>query len=179
MVGGQAPIVPDGETPEWGARFEAAARWHKNALVYLGGGRANNDVRITVAGGAYSMVDRHGHAIAAGARCARFGAPAVACGPTRVDTVVAWGYDGDDRVAALVGVAATLKGGAGHDTLLGGSGADRIAGGRGRDVLAGNAGNDVLDSRDRSADRVSCGPGRDTAFVDARDVVRGCERVVR
>jgi hypothetical protein len=182
MAGGHAPIVPDGETPEWGARFDAAARRsiERNTLTYLAGAGVDNNVHIAPNGGAYAMFDRNGHAIAPGERCSRFSAAVVACGPRGAGEVIAWGYDGDDRLsAAAVGVATTLKGGSGNDTLLGGSRGDRISGGRGRDVLAGNAGDDVIDARDGAADRVNCGAGRDTVFADRGDIVRRCERVHR
>jgi Tol biopolymer transport system component len=58
-------------------------------------------------------------------------------------------------------------------------GADDVDGRGGRDVLQGGAGNDVLRARDGQRDIVECGPGRDVAIVDRRDVVRACERVLR
>ena len=48
----------------------------------------------------------------------------------------------------------------------------------GADRLTGGAGNDVIRSRDKRADRVICGAGRDLARVDRRDVVSGCELVL-
>ena len=91
-----------------------------------------------------------------------------------------------------------LGGGAGHDRLTGGSGNDVLSGGSGRDNLdggAGNdrlsggslvnryrggAGNDVLNARNGRVETVDCGSGRgDTATVDRRDKVRGCEKVKR
>lgn len=79
------------------------------------------------------------------------------------------GGRGDDR----------LRGGAGNDTLDAGAGDDLLVGGRGRDVLFGGAGDDRLDARDGVRDVVDCGPGDDIARVEGRDVVRGCERVLR
>ena len=49
----------------------------------------------------------------------------------------------------------------------------------GRDRLRGDAGNDELVSYDKFADRVDCGAGRDVAYVDRRDTVTGCEKVIR
>ena len=45
------------------------------------------------------------------------------------------------------------------------------------DVLDGGDGNDYLDAENRPAARdiVSCGAGRDFAFVDRKDIVSGCE----
>jgi Ca2+-binding RTX toxin-like protein len=70
-----------------------------------------------------------------------------------------------------------MAGGPGNDQLLGGAGSDRLSGGGGNDVLAGGVGNDSINSRDGQADRVSCGPGRDTVTRDRFDSVAGdCER---
>jgi hypothetical protein len=182
MVGGHAPIVPDGETPEWGPRFVAAARRStaRNTLTYLAGSGANNNVKFTPNGGGYAVFDRNGHAIAPGEHCSRFATAVLACGPRGAGEVVAWGYDGNDRLsAAAIGVASTLKGGSGNDTLLGSSRGDRISGGNGRDVMSAYRGNDVIEARDGSSDRVNCGAGHDTVFADPDDVVRGCERVHR
>ena len=77
--------------------------------------------------------------------------------------------------------------------LDGGSGADIISGGPGRDdlydgpwpgdsavdILKGGAGNDYLDAENRPAARdiVSCGAGRDGAWVDRKDIVSAdCEK---
>jgi dienelactone hydrolase len=70
-----------------------------------------------------------------------------------------------------------LRGRGGRDCLSGGKGADRLNGGDDGDDLKGGPGGDRLDARDGDADSVRCGPGRDRAKVDARDRVRGCERV--
>ena len=67
----------------------------------------------------------------------------------------------DDR---LIGSAApnAIDGGAGADTIDGGEGADRLAGG---------GGIDAIESRDTSADSVSCGEGPDNLAVDSLDTV--------
>lgn len=67
----------------------------------------------------------------------------------------------------------------GADTIVGLRGDDRLDGGPGRDRLLGGPGSDVLLARDGVRDLVDCGRGRDTAVVDRRDVVHGCERVRR
>ena len=56
-----------------------------------------------------------------------------------------------------------------------------LVGGPGLDRLHGGAGNDVLRADDGvPGEVVNCGGGRrDVAHVDAGDVVRNCERVVR
>lgn len=87
-----------------------------------------------------------------------------------------FGNRGNDRLEGGAG-RNRLSGGDGHDRIAGGPERDRIAGGRGRDrVLAGDGG-DYVDVRDGARDLVRCGRGRDTAVVDRRDRVRGCERV--
>lgn len=80
-----------------------------------------------------------------------------------------FGSDGRDK---LVGSAA-------ENTLDGNAGDDTINGGPGSDGLFGGDGDDRITSRDGSVDRVDCGPGTDSALVDARDSVRDCEEVGR
>ena len=76
-------------------------------------------------------------------------------------------------------IAAGQAGAAGR-VLDGGFGVDRIGGTNAADDrLDGGSGNDRITSVDTSRDTIDCGPGRDTAIVDRRDRVRGCERVLR
>lgn len=105
-----------------------------------------------------------------------------------------YGEAGNDRLRGGSG-ADRLFGGPGADRLEGESGSDRMSGAAGNDRLTdhsgrdsffGGSGNDTIDARDvslagrRIPDTVSCGPGRDRAFVDRRDrVLRDCERVSR
>jgi Ca2+-binding RTX toxin-like protein len=63
-----------------------------------------------------------------------------------------------------------MKGGRGNDALVGGPGKNRYAGGSGRDRI---------NARNRVAETVRCGAGRDRARVDAADHTIGCERVRR
>jgi hypothetical protein len=73
-----------------------------------------------------------------------------------------------------------LSGGRGNDLLDGGRGSDKLNGGPGTDVMKGGSGRDVIGARDGVRDRISCGPGRDVARVDALDkVARGCEVIRR
>ncbi|HEX8646155.1 MAG TPA: DPP IV N-terminal domain-containing protein [Thermoleophilaceae bacterium] len=97
------------------------------------------------------------------------------------------GLAGDDRLSGAGG-ADCLFGGAGDDLLSGGPGNDRLDGFRGDDVLKGGTGRDRfsagtgrdrVNARDGVRETVDCGPSRDTAVVDALDVVRRCERVLR
>jgi RTX calcium-binding nonapeptide repeat (4 copies) len=86
------------------------------------------------------------------------------------------GLGGADRIFGLGG-SDILDGGPGADRLYGGAGADRLRGGPGSDHLNGGAGDDVSHARDGQIDFVSCGAGRDRAYVDERDRVRGCESI--
>jgi hypothetical protein len=80
------------------------------------------------------------------------------------------GGAGDDRIV----------GSAVRNRLRGGSGGDQLEGAGARDALEGGAGADTLLARDGGPDRVLCGDGTDTAFVDSVDTVGSdCERVVR
>ena len=80
-----------------------------------------------------------------------------------------YGGDADDKLSGSR-AANTLDGGAGDDTLDGGAGGDRLYGGEGGDTIS---------ARDGGLDHVDCGPGVDTAIIDAVDVIVGCERPVR
>lgn len=72
----------------------------------------------------------------------------------------------------------TLVGNAGPNVLSTGDANDRLTGGNGSDVLFGRGGDDVLDARDGEVDRVECGTGADTAYVDQLDLVSDtCETV--
>jgi len=86
------------------------------------------------------------------------------------------GGRGNDKLDGLGGDDC-LRGNAGGDRLRGGAGADQLAGGPGADALSGGDGDDELKARAGGRDLVRCGPGKDTAVVDARDRVRGCEKV--
>jgi hypothetical protein len=91
-----------------------------------------------------------------------------------------YGDRGNDTLYGWIG-RDMLSGGVGNDRLLGGSGNDRLLGGAGTDSLGGVGGTDTIVARDLAGtiDVVDCGPGRDTALVNRRDRVRGCEVVKR
>jgi Ca2+-binding RTX toxin-like protein len=75
---------------------------------------------------------------------------------------------------------ATIVGNAGTNSLQGADGNDTIDGGAGNDFLYGHEGDDTINANDGFADRVSCGPGNDTANVDEFDTVSDdCEVVNR
>ena len=87
------------------------------------------------------------------------------------------GGDGKDRLKGKGGKD-KVKGGDGKDKVAGGAGKDRIKGGNAKDEIKGNGGKDKINSIDRTADKVNCGGGKDTAKVDSIDrVSRNCEVV--
>jgi len=99
------------------------------------------------------------------------------------------GLGGDDTLDAREGKD-VVRGGEGMDEVSGGEGADKAYGNAGddylidapdndRDVLYGGSDNDNVQVRDFPAvrDVVYCGSGRDTAYVDKKDIVHGCEIV--
>jgi hypothetical protein len=102
------------------------------------------------------------------------------------------GGDGDDKVYGNNGSDA-LDGGTGNNTLVGNNDDDTIVGGPGVDSFNGDGagggffvviGNDAINAADGNAEPVACGPGADTATVDASDQVasdemNACETVRR
>ncbi|MDX6510624.1 MAG: TolB protein [Gaiellaceae bacterium] len=84
------------------------------------------------------------------------------------------GAAGNDLLAGMGGND-VLLGRMGNDWLFGNAGNDVVLGGLGQDALFGGPGTDVLAAQDGASDLVDCGPGNDTAWVDASDTVTGCE----
>jgi metallophosphoesterase (TIGR03767 family) len=72
-----------------------------------------------------------------------------------------------------------LRGTPGSDLLLARGGADRIRPRAGDDCVFAGRGADRINARGGGRDLVRCGRGRDIAYVNRRDKVKGCERVVR
>jgi len=111
-----------------------------------------------------------------------------------------WGLGGRDSVYGN-GAGDTLFGGTGGDEVHGGSGKDYMKGGSGcdrlfgkigfdtlvdesggcngvkshNDELLGGNGNDTIRAQDGKKDIISGGPGRDTAYADPVDTVKGVE----
>jgi Ca2+-binding RTX toxin-like protein len=74
----------------------------------------------------------------------------------------------------------TLNGGLGNDTMDGGGGNDKLTDTKGVNKFKGAAGNDTLFAKNGQKETVDCGAGtKDKATVDKKDVVKGCETVVR
>lgn len=102
------------------------------------------------------------------------------------------GNGGNDKLTSF-DHADQVDGGAGDDQLAGGYGDDTVTGGPGRDQIHGDApssacnyiqcrlpfGNDTIYAQDGEVDSIDCGIGNDTAYVDANDVVSGCENVIK
>jgi metallophosphoesterase (TIGR03767 family) len=87
----------------------------------------------------------------------------------------------DDCLNRVVGTAKseTLRGTPAPDLLLARGGADRVRPRGGADCVLAGRGQDRVYARGGGSDSVRCGRGRrDVAYVDGRDSVKGCERVV-
>ncbi|HYU62103.1 MAG TPA: CocE/NonD family hydrolase [Solirubrobacterales bacterium] len=86
------------------------------------------------------------------------------------------GRRGDDRIRGNGGDDC-VKGNSGEDRVKGNDGEDKVSGGTGEDTLSGGDGEDTIKARGGGRDKVRCGKGEDTAVVDPRDKVHGCEHV--
>jgi Ca2+-binding RTX toxin-like protein len=60
--------------------------------------------------------------------------------------------------------------------VLGYAGPDKIRGGNDKDQQYGGLGKDIIYSEGGFRDLINCGGGIDTAYVDSKDRVVGCER---
>ncbi len=88
-----------------------------------------------------------------------------------------YGFGGPDYINGKA-AADQLYGGRGGDTVYGKDGRDYINGGRVSDKLFGGRGNDTISAQDGYKDYIDCGPGDDTANVDADlDTWVNCENV--
>jgi hypothetical protein len=88
------------------------------------------------------------------------------------------GFDGNDRISGGGGPD-SMYGGRGRDFLDGGPGRDLVDGEKGPDRVFAGPGRDRIFSIDHQRERIGCGAGRDRAWADRSDRVRGCERVRR
>jgi Ca2+-binding RTX toxin-like protein len=89
------------------------------------------------------------------------------------------GGDGNDTLFGGRGND-VLSGGKGNDALDGGKGNDKLTGGPGANKYSGGDGNDSINARNGKKETVNCGAGKkDSATVDKRDKVKGCEKVKR
>ncbi|HEX8743461.1 MAG TPA: MopE-related protein [Thermoleophilaceae bacterium] len=89
------------------------------------------------------------------------------------------GDDGNDRLFGGAG-SDRLSGGRGKDSLDGGAGNDKLSGGPDANSYRGGAGDDTVNARNGKVETIDCGAGRrDSAAVDRRDRVKGCEKVKR
>jgi RTX calcium-binding nonapeptide repeat (4 copies) len=88
------------------------------------------------------------------------------------------GTGDSDRIQGGAG-ADILDGREDRDCLQGGSGRDLLRGGSGGDLIRAGSGRDRIRTRDGRRDVVRCGPNRDRARIDFKDLVRHCEDVSR
>jgi fimbrial isopeptide formation D2 family protein/uncharacterized repeat protein (TIGR01451 family) len=143
----------------------------------IDGGDGNDLIAVLGAGnGGYTLCGGTGNDVIRGGS----GRDLIDGGP---GTDQVFGNQGNDRLYGGTGND-LLDGGVGNDRLFGGIGNDRLFGRLGLDVLFGEAGNDQLDGgggrddahggdgndvlrmRDRTADRIIGGRGRDTLYRD-------------
>jgi metallophosphoesterase (TIGR03767 family) len=73
----------------------------------------------------------------------------------------------------------TLRGGSDSDVIYGRGGKDKIKPRGAVDCVYAGRGKDKVMARGGGGDRIRCGRGRDVAYVDRSDKVKGCERVLR
>ena len=87
-------------------------------------------------------------------------------------------YVGTDEAEKIVGTkyADHINAKGGDDVVLGWAGPDKIRGGNDNDKQYGGRGNDVIYTEGGFRDLVNCGKGIDTAYVDSKDRVVGCEK---
>jgi Ca2+-binding RTX toxin-like protein len=87
-------------------------------------------------------------------------------------------YVGTERGEKIVGTkhADHINAMGGNDVVHGWAGPDKIRGGDDNDKQYGGRGNDVIYSEGGFRDLVDCGRGIDTAYVDSKDRVVGCEK---
>lgn len=163
------------------ASMAASAASSSGTLTFRAAAGEANDLTISnaVVGGmaAFKLADR-GAPITPGPGCVAAGPGAVTCQAPGISSIVAWGFDRNDRLVNDTAMASSLYGGDGDDEVTGGAGRDRIAGGRGADVLSGRGGDDQIVTRGNYSDVVSCGAGVDGVWADRLDGISpDCESV--
>ena len=87
-------------------------------------------------------------------------------------------YVGTERGEKIVGTkqADRINAKGGKDVVQGWAGPDKIRGGDDRDRQYGGRGNDIIYTEGGFRDLADCGKGIDTAYVDSKDRVVGCEK---
>ncbi len=152
-----------------GTPLTDAFRWGRNASLNLDPGlHGDSDLDLNTEGG-FPLVVASGLA----------GDDRITPQTRRVGGIpFSEGGRGDDLLRTGLGGGLVL-GGPGRDSVIGGATFDLIGPGPGRDRVRSGAGSDLVLAVDGTRDRISCGRGHDLARADARDRVRGCERVVR
>ena len=147
-------------------------------------GNEANNLRIAPVDGEFEVTDS-GTTITIGPGCRAEGA-VVRCQKNRIVRVSLGGGDDTASVTGFPdGYSARIEGERGNDTLStdlsadfwGGAGDDLLVGGPKGDAFSADAdyneagqGNDTIRARGGGKDLIECGPGKDTAEVDAKDV---------
>ncbi len=104
-------------------------RWTPAVLV-INGTNANDNVAVNMQGG-WIRVDKNG-------------LPPAFYSPAVYNSILFYGYDGNDRFVNNTNIRCIAYGMGGSDTLVGGSNSDYLDGGFGADYLYGRDGNDTL-----------------------------------
>src|SRR5918994_3055896 len=88
-------------------------------------------------------------------------------------------YLGTDKGEKIVGTkyADTINAKGGEDVLRGLAGADTKRGGNDKDNQYGGGGDELIFTQGGFRDLGNCGEGIDTAYVDSKERVGGCEKV--
>jgi hypothetical protein len=98
-------------------------------------------------------------------------------------------WDGGSGNDVLNGSAVTMDGGPNDDYVVNGFPRRGTTGGGGGDdlvvvtggeegIVSGGGGKDTIDARNRSRDKIDCGPGSDTLYADQVDTFKNCEKVI-
>jgi Ca2+-binding RTX toxin-like protein len=132
-----------------------------------------NDVRVTRAGGTFTVTDTSQGAIAGGG-CLQVDLATVTCSAnsvTRITVQLKGGADTLD-IADTIAEPATVAAGRDPDTITTGGGGDTVTGEAGADIINTRSGDDSIDTYGETspeADTITCGAGTDSARVDLRD----------
>ena len=153
--------------PEWSPdgkwiAFVSGRTGHRAAFVIDANGRNVRQLSPSIdidAGPAWQPIaTRPLASTTSGSKCTIWGTEEddLLVGTTRRDVLC--GLGGNDRIL----------GGDGGDVIVGGPGNDSLVGGPGADAIFAGPGNDSVDARDRDADVIEGGGGRDIALIDQK-----------
>ena len=151
------------------------------------GGSLNEKILITQKPGGYDIQRTDGGQLTTTeAACGgSVTAALLTCGPLVDGLSIDLQAGNDELTTSAVSTPMAVSGGSENDLIQGGFGADVLTGGDGIDTLIGRSGldeffgeggNDTIDSRDGTAERISCGAGNDQVDNDFTDIIAECER---